>query len=708
MKLSKLQFHKIRRNAFTRCMSALRGCTKGRSRISALGGCLSAMVVAVALLSACSDDVDSSDMFTFTGQTITTYLDDNADTYSDYAYILQRVKLSPKSASTISDLLSARGNYTCFAPNNRAIQSYLDSIFQTTNYDITQIPDSIAEYIARNSIIDTGDESAYITADFQAGALETTNMDDRYITISFDTLSSGNAATIVNERSRIINPDVELANGVLHEVNHVLELSQATLPALLQQTENTRIFSYLLQLTSWADSMQRYRDDYYEYNHEEYGVDQNGAQAANPEHRYYGYTAFVETDQTFHNSWGIDLPIVDNGIVTNIDAILSQIREKCEQYYPNNSSDYTSQDNAVNQFVSYHLLPERIAWDKLVIHYAEMGYSYRNPTQLTIDCFEYYETMGRQRRLIKLTEGSQTNGKRINRYVSERNLSDYSEITVPIPGILINETNGSYNYSALNGFYYTISEPLVYTDDVVNKVLNERIRFDISSLMPELMTNGYRRLMRNANIHIPEGYLENFHFEDGCNYTYLTGYGTTWPDFQGDEHNVTGQYDMTMKLPPVPFEGTWEIRWAVPTFDNRGMAQLYLGTNPDNLTAIGLPLDLRLRPSSAAIGWEADTDDENHNDENDKAMRNHGYMKPPMHDGVTSGGTVVESLRSTTSYQAYLRLRKIIWTGNIKPTDVLYLRIKSVLDNTATQFVMDWMEYAPKNVYNGVEAEDKW
>lgn len=670
-------------------------------------GLLPAVAVMIAFTQSCSDSIDRSDMYTFTGSTITGYLNDNPDDFSDFAYILTRVKLSPKSTSTISDLLSARGHYTCFAPDNRAVRSYLDSIFQTSDYDITQIPDSIAEYIARNSIIDNVDGDAYTTADFQEGALEITNMDDRYITISFDTVS-GQAATIVNEKSRITEPDRQLSNGVVHVVNHVLELSMATLPALLSQTENTRIFSYLLQLTSWADSMQRYRDDDYEYNHEEYGLDQNGAQAANPEHRYYGYTAFVETDQTFHDYWGIDLPDVQNGIVTNMSAILQQIQQKCEQYYPNGSSDYTSQDNAVNQFVSYHLLPERIAWDKLVIHYAEMGYSYQNPTQLTIDCFEYYETMGKQRRLVKLTEGSQTNGKRINRYVSQRNLQDYSEITVPIPGILINNGNGDNSTSALNGFYYTISAPLVYTDDVVNKVLNERIRFDISSLMPELMTNGYRRLMRNVYIHIPDGYFDNFHFEEGCSYNYLTGYGTTWPDFQGDEHNVTGQYDMTMKLPPVPFEGTWEIRWAVPTFSNRGMAQLYIGTNPQNLIAVGLPLDLRLSPSNPSIGWEEDTDDESHNDENDKAMRNHGYMKPPMHDGVTSGGNVVESLRNTSSYRSYLRLRKIIYTGNIKPTDVLYLRIKSVLDNTSTQFVMDWMEYAPKSVYNGVEAEDKW
>lgn len=668
-----------------------------------------AMMSSLAITS-CQDKVDESDMYTFTGNTVTSYLNANPDDYSDFAYLLTKVKLSPMSPSTISDLLSARGNYTCFVPNNEALQHFLDSVYQTKNYDITLTPDSMAEYITRNAIIDNENQEAYLSTDFQVGALERTNMDDRYITISFDTLPGGSTATYINEKSRITHFDLKLTNGVVHSVNHVVELSTATLPALLSQTENTRIFSYLLDITSWSDSMQKYRDDYYEYNHPKYGVDQGGAMARCPDHRYLGFTAFVETDQTFHDKWGIDLPEVSNGIVTNYETILQQIKQKCEQYYSNTSSDLRSQDNAVNQFISYHLLKARIPWDKLVIHYAEMGYSYRNPTQLSIDCFEYYETLGKQRRLVKLTEGVQTDGKRINRYVSKRDLKNYEELEVPIPGILINESNEGYNFNALNGFYYTIDDVLLYTDDVVNKVLNERLRFDISSLMPELITNGYRRPMTSANatVHIPSGYFENFDIDKACSYNYLSGFGTTWPDFQGDEHNVTGQYDMTIKLPPVPFEGTWEVRWAVPTFDSRGMAQLYFGTNKQNLTAIGLPLDLRLSPKNPAIGCVMDGDDEDLNDENDKMMRNHGYMKPPMHDGITSGGTVTESLRNTQSYAAYLRLRKIIYTGHLKPGETYYVRIKSVLENTSTQFVMDWVELAPKNIYNGPEPEDKW
>ena len=354
---------------------------------------LATLMIALAgtlFVCSCKDDVDESDMYTFTGKTVTSFLNENPDDYSMFAYVLTKVQLSPKSKSTIADLLSARGNYTCFVPDNKALQSYLDSIYMVDNYDITLLPDSMAEYIARNSVIDNKNDEAYLSTSFNVGALETTNMDDRYITISFDNLPDGETVTLINEKSRITTADIELTNGVVHRIDHVLELSRATLPALIAQTENTRIFSYLLEVTSWADSMQLYRDDDYEYNHAETGKDENGSTVKNPEHRYYGYTAFVETDQLFHEKWGIDLPEVVNGIGTNKEGILRQIDEKCREYYSNGSSDYRSEDNAVNQFVSYHLLPMRIPWEKLVIHYAEMGYSYKNPSNLTIDCFEYF------------------------------------------------------------------------------------------------------------------------------------------------------------------------------------------------------------------------------------------------------------------------------------------------------------------------------
>ena len=666
----------------------------------------------------CSDNVDDGNLYTFTGQVITDYLEKTEDMTS-FGFIITKARLSDYTQSTLSELLSTRGNYTCFAPTNEAIQIYLDSIYNKPGYDLNDIPDSTAINIAKNCIVDNGDAEAYMAADLAEGSLAKTSMADRFITINLGTDPLTNKSVItVNSSSKIVQADTKLSNGIVHKVDRVLAPSNATLPALISQTKNLNVFSLLLKETGLDEQMTKYRDieyeDYYAKNPTGKGYDGSSTKA--PAHRNYGYTAFVETDSIFNVKWDIPLPELQNGILQNADEILRAVKEKCAAAYPNaTSNDSKSPDNALNQFVAYHLLPTRIAFDKLVIHYAEMGYSFKAPENLTINCFEYYETIGigKERRLMKITEGFTTGGKRINRH-STYNTEDYSEKEVTREGLKISNYNKGYTFNALNGYYYTIDDILLYDDDVPNKVLNERLRFDISSLLPEMMTNGFRRPMEGGNYYIPNGYFDNITINSNTtSYSYLPGYASGWPDLQGDEHNIVGQYDFTIKLPPVPFEGTYELRWAIPTFDSRGMAQFYIGTNKENLAAVGLPVDLRLYPSNPSIGWVSDffsdgtTKSEDEIIENEKTLRNHGYVNPPLHDGMTTGGKVTTPLRYYAN-PSYLRVRKIVYTGTMKPTETWYLRVKSVLKSTSTQFVMDWLELVPKNIYNGVEPEDRW
>ena len=138
-------------------------------------------------MTGCSDKVDDSNLYVFKGDMVSTFLTRNSESFSKYIELAGRVHLSNKSQSTVMDLLSTRGNYTCFAPNNDALQAYVDSIMDTPNYPIEQLDDSIASFIIKNSIIDTGDDKAYETDDFVEGALTYQNLNDRYVTVTFDT-----------------------------------------------------------------------------------------------------------------------------------------------------------------------------------------------------------------------------------------------------------------------------------------------------------------------------------------------------------------------------------------------------------------------------------------------------------------------------------------------------------------------------------------
>lgn len=661
----------------------------------------------------CQDNINDSDLYSFKGETVQTYLEKTPE-YSNFYYLITRTRLSKKSQSTLSTLLNTRGHFTVFAPTNEAVQTFLDSVYMTTGYDIQQTPDSMAEYITKNAIINNGDKEAYKTTDFQIGALEQTNMEDRYIMINYSTASENNqSGIIVNSSSNIIQPNIEVENGEIHGIDKVLRLSRATLSALIDEAPNLRVFSKLLSMTSWSDTLDNVRDEDYEENHSEYGADLDGtSQALNPEHRYYGFTVFTEPDELLTKKWGLpELKLTENGTIENWEEILPIVNEKCKEYYPNaTSNDPKSQDNALNQFVAYHILPMRMAWDKLIIHYIELGYAYNNPNNLSINCHEYYETVGKHHRLMKLTEGATTNGKRINRYVKQYDYSDYTEKEVGIEGIKISETNGNEITNSLNGFYYPIDDILYYGSDVPGKVLNERLRWDFASLFSELITNGMRRISDTKHYPIPPGYFERMTFSNESRCVYLPYYGSeSQGNYQADEFNIRGQYDFVLRLPPVPNDGNYELRICAPCNSSFGMAQFYFGTDKNNLSAVGLPVDLRISQDNPTIGWEADTDDDLHDNENDKNMRNNGYMKPPMHDCVSANGSVAKDpMRNNSKYRNRLRLRKIIWTGYAKNSETYYIRVKSLLTNPQACYLLDYMEWVPKNVYNGPTLEDRW
>ena len=676
---------------------------------------LATVLIALITISSCSDNVDESNLYVFKGKSAYTFMK-NTDDLTSFAYLLERVKLSKRSNSHFSELLSSRGNYTVFAPNNQAIQTFLDSVYNTPNFDITQIEDTVAEFVVRNAIIDNGESNAYLSTELEEGTLNLPNMNNRYLQVNFKGDSvTGKTAIIINNKSTIVSSDNEVSNGYVHVLDRVIDMSSSSLPDLINQTPNLRIFSRMLEQTGWSDSIVKYIDLDYEYDHPLYGsIDpgntSGGEIGPSPEHRFFGYTAFVEPDSVFENEWGIPAPILDSeGNVTNYAEIDAKFIERCKEAYPEaTSEDLKSENNAVNQFISYHLLPERITPDVLVVHHNEMGYAYNNPTQLSIDCWEYYETMGRPRRLVKITEGKQTDGKRINRHCTYDNsfFGTYDEISVDRPGAKISLTNGGNSTNALNGFYYPIDQVLVYDKDVPGKVLNERLRFDFSSICPDLMSNGLRQVHDDRWRFIPSGYLSTFWYTADTTWRYHIA---TQDNMQGDEINIIGQYDLTFRLPPVPYEGTWELRMCAPEIQHFGMFQVYLGTDRLNPTPIGLPLDFRVAASNPKIGWVRDPDNNDLEEihEIDKTMRAHGYMKNNKHNGrPASGGVVYSPLRAANG--DYIRLRKILWSGNMKPNETYYIRIKSVLDNTRTCCMLDYFEMVPKSVYNGETAEDPW
>ena len=80
---------------------------------------------AIAMVIGCTEEVDESNRYVFKDQTIISYLEKHPDTYSEYLEVLKNTPVSEISQSSLYQLLSARGNYTVFAPTNEAMQQYL-------------------------------------------------------------------------------------------------------------------------------------------------------------------------------------------------------------------------------------------------------------------------------------------------------------------------------------------------------------------------------------------------------------------------------------------------------------------------------------------------------------------------------------------------------------------------------------------------------
>lgn len=693
---------------------------------------------AACIMIGCQEDIDTSDRYVFKDYTALGYLEKHPDTYSQYVQLLHQVPMSKISQTTVAQILSARGNYTVFAPTNEAIQAYLDTLAAKNVIDEgswmgfrdSTTLDSIRKLIVYNSIIDGGDDQkAYETNTFPTNnkaEFPLANMYDRKLIIEYDKESPGsiwvNGAEI-DERNR----NIQAINGVIHCTTSVVAPSNNTLGYLLNSIISGKQRGYyvaamLTQAVGMFDTLSKYRDDAYEDLYER-GMVKNIEHTSGigytlgytPEHRYYGYTFFAETDDFWEEEIG------KGALDITIDDVLCYLRKK--NLYPDATDDknFRDENNLLNQFVTYHFLPMRLAANRLVLHWNEKGYTSSNNLPTVVQ-YEYYTTMGK-RRLIKFLESAESNGVKINRFpcIDNGRRGTYHEIKCDPDkaGISVNDPETEGDFSIRNGIIYPLNQLLAYTQDVRNNLHKERIRWDITAQFPEFMNNDLRLQYyhRPKRTGIPTSivypYLDDCWIADDNYFFYYNGYNEGMKNFQGDELNIRGNVDITFRLPPVPARGVYELRFNIQSDGyNRGMVQFYWGHDRDRLAAMGIPMDVRMsgleRRTTAGtfpsgVGWEPDIEDDDTNAEVDKKMRNKGFMKGAE---VYCDGTQGVSVMARADP---LIIRRVILREQMDPDKTYYLRFKTVLDDPTREFYVDYLEYCAKEVYDNPETpEDIW
>lgn len=725
-------------------------------------------LMAAALLIAlvgCTEQIDTSSRYVFEGKTIMQYLE-GKDYYSEYVRLLGKVPVSPYSETTLKQLLAARGHYTVFAPTNDAVQLYLDSLYKKgiitepswEGFKEQNSLDSIERVIVFNSVLDGGDQMAYDISDFPQHEHEfgLSNMNNRKLRVFYGTYDpdsiSIDGIALISKKNR----GIVLTNGYIHQVENVVAPSDGRLGDFLRlwsthPESGYSVMSRLLLACELEDTLNAFRDEAWEYLYLTGGVKDLpnhtsvGQVGTIPQHRYYGFTLFAETDRFWEQTLGKAAEEITVEDVCDYLSNTGLFEHVPGTLYDNN---YTQKMNVLNQFVTYHLLPQRIGKDKLVVHYNELGYDYKSAIKPSIAIMDYYQTMGLPR-LLKTFESQESKGIYLNRFPklqngrgefgpTRENRNNYHE-SGRFPQIKGSATTASENEgirildfseagtdasNIANAVVYPINSLLVCTENVCNQMSGQRIRIDAGCMMPELMNNDIRAPRTNyaygaTSVRaIPTNYpyISNVEIREGTLFYFLSGYPSPYHNLQGDEFNIIGRYDFLMELPPVPRAGQYEIRFGVATGSYaRSMAQVYFGTSRDWMPAAGIPLDLRLggsewrsksgtqnMSSPSNVGWEEDTNDEEYNDRVTKAMRAKGFMKAPNSWTNQMGSSI-----PVRSY--HFMSRRILVSTHLEPYQNYYIRFKSVLDEEAKEFYMDYFEYVPKEVYdNPEESEDIW
>lgn len=707
-------------------------------RVLALGLFVSS---SLSILTGCEDDLDKGTRFTFTGKLISDHLKENPE-LSDFCKILSQAKIGKKSSSNIIETLSTYGSYTCFAPNNDAIAKYIEERYnayyksvESNKLDpdkpiinngikspkLEDLSDSMATVIAMNHLIEFG----YNTMDVPDGSFfPMQTMNHRDVQMNYLVGKDGTLTPILDKHATVTSADLEAENGFLHIIDGVLSPSEKPISELLADQPSFTIFSNALKLTGLDKYLTQYElDPNYDgtATGPVFSTEKSFGRTPYPKEKKQRFTLLVESNDLLADP-------TKNILGASIKNV-EDLTKFAETFYGTEAAgDYKNPNNALYKFVAYHIIDRKLtlkiggAGSFIMEGYfnTKKDYSSEHNMPTEHDRYDYFETL-LPGSLIKVTrpftnqsnyvyygaeETSPFNQLTVINYAQEYGtfcsdprmeqhinvVIEPSSVTMRRPGL------ENFEQDAQNGFIYTIDKILIHSnEEMKNNILNERMRWDIISLFPELTNNGVRWALDNDHVitYIPDYFSKRLErLNNDCYMFYLRPHAPGgdqhggYPNYQGDELLVEGTYDFRYRLPHVP-TGDYEIRIGSSLSDSRGIIQIYLDKK-----ICGIPVNLRNNKENMEfIGWfdESELNEEQIKSE-DKAMRNRGFMKGPasivLHDKYT--------MRDNR-----LVLRKIIGTYRLNQNDDHWLRMRDVTDatyGTIKQFEQDFIEIVPTSI----------
>ncbi|MBO4443835.1 MAG: fasciclin domain-containing protein [Bacteroidaceae bacterium] len=675
------------------------------------------LVAALMMLFGCREEIDTSNRYTFVGNTVASFLEEHEDLYGDFIYILKRGEKW--------NLMKAYGTYTCFAPTNDAIERYLkeqDSIYWDskarhdadgktkikwtgiTSPKLEDMSDSMCTIVAQTHIL----PATYLTTEMEGDIVPTMNLNDRYLTMTYGVDSLLKSILYING-AQVIAADEEVENGVVHTLSAVMNPSSETVPTIIENMKFLSIFSEALDVTGLTDKLQAYKDySYTDGDKVTVNIYNDRFNVPYPPSRYYGFTAFVEPDSVYQAAG-----------IYSIDDLYKQ----CKIWYPNATDpDFKSENNALHKFISYHLLDRKLLYSRLTCYKITCG-GYFNSESVFLtraDRYDYFETM--QGTLLKVIRPLSNATRGICDDGVERSYNQCIFLNYTNDPDVLSASTGAFNVTcgprnvpvnirvmdpsvvssdkvkypnflqeALNGSIHLIDHFLVYDEDVMSGfVLNGIIRIDFSSIAPEYTNNNIRWSdgkgitfadRGDYEFYIPGTYSDRIKYNHDKARLYYLSPHNSWTNYMGDECMCIGPIDISYRLPHVP-PGTYEMRFGYQGIPQRGISQFYFD---DEIT--GIPVDLRLSArENPRVGWVSDAQTDDNGVVNDKQMKNRGFLK------------------GSTQYNAYGHLARheptvirVVLTTKYLDGGDHWFRAKNVneSDDGLDQFMHDYIEFVP-------------
>lgn len=668
-------------------------------------------------VSSCKDDIPADKYYTFTSEMMNEYLTNRPDSFGLFVDVIKKASQSSRG-SNIMDLLSVYGRYTCFAPTNEAMMAFMEKHGYA---DVDAIPADICDTLARTHIVPN---SVYLTEDlYGLSALPQLNLNDRYLQVKSYPIQVYNERDeaweedynyIFNRSGEIIfeSRNQEVENGVVQPVNAVLSASNQTMPDLLGENPEVSLFNLAMEATGIADDMRtKVRDESWNPDLYEDRSVYSGAQwdyCHIPENKYYKYTAFVCPDDILASKYGItDLESFYNyarGIYGGDDWATVQA----------DPSKMRETNNPLRLLIGYNCLDRLGMYDQLTT-ICTIATEVVNPT-------EWYSTMAPlstikcERLTVSRYIGYGENDKRGDLYLNRGDMSrgDFN------PGIHVNR-EVEYEQMGLNCIYYTTDGLADYGQATKESIFNTRMRIDLYTIFPEMMSNSVRDgrttnkiadsnnpdiSVTSPNYWFPNGYLDNVKINEDGVFLFQSQHNTYW-SYEGDEFNLAsdqGNYDLTFNLPSVP-TGTYQIRLGFADMPSRGICQFYLDGEEQ-----GTPFDMRDGGFVARTGWfdlASKTGAERESAK--KNMHNMGWYHGPrsvfslVGEGNLDGSNAARSYFSSNSHT----VRYVLCTAHLDENIQHTMRIKSIWAQDGALVMIDYLELVPKSVFSVDEGTGK-